>query len=191
MQTGGMLLDKTPRYIYYLDDILRRAPGVPVIVTMKDERSQLESWAKRGVKDNTHSKYATERYNTAIAGLERGLAAFPDRILVVNHTDVLDNTDAVLTKIFDFVGPAVGGPWRPEYKSLDAYKIKCQNAGLSTDHINALRSNSTRRRLRRKVPGFFHPRTMTVGPGPGPLPFLPPRPDDARWTHEDEASTLR
>jgi hypothetical protein len=41
------LLDKTPRYMPVLGDVMSKAPGVPVLVIVRDPRAVLWSWAKR------------------------------------------------------------------------------------------------------------------------------------------------
>ena len=41
------LIDKTPRYMEFLPEVLKRIPNVPCVVVVKDPRSMFNSWGKR------------------------------------------------------------------------------------------------------------------------------------------------
>jgi len=140
------ILDKTPAYMSVLDDVMRRAPGVPVLVSYKPKDHQFESWKKRGLVGAN----ADARYEKAQRGYERAKLAFPHRILEVNHSDVANRPDDVLPAVFAFVGLE----WRPEYASLEALRDKYRRLGLNTTNIpllqTSLKPNKTRRRRRRR-----------------------------------------
>ena len=74
------LLDKTPAYVYVLDEVMRSTPGVPVVVAQKSQASQLHSWAKRGVRGDE----ALKRYGAGVAAHKRAATAFPERLRTVD-----------------------------------------------------------------------------------------------------------
>jgi hypothetical protein len=47
----------------------------------------------------------------------KAVLKYPDRILIVDMTELADNVDTVMTRVYDFVG--ANGKWDPSYKSLD------------------------------------------------------------------------
>mgnify|MGYP001826309883 CR=1 FL=1 len=49
------LIDKTPRYMSALTEIMTKAPGVPVVVMVRDPRAVLWSWAKRASEQSTEA----------------------------------------------------------------------------------------------------------------------------------------
>lgn len=49
------VIDKTPRYMPVLAEIMDKAPGVPVVVVVRDPRAVLWSWAKRASDQSTET----------------------------------------------------------------------------------------------------------------------------------------
>jgi hypothetical protein len=49
------VIDKTPRYMPLLPEIMDKTPGVPVLVIVRDPRAVLWSWAKRAKEKSTET----------------------------------------------------------------------------------------------------------------------------------------
>lgn len=139
------IIDKTPGYIYKLDDVMLRAPGIPVIVTQKSAHSQRMSWEKRGVKPDV----LEERMSVANQGLARAQALFPNKIKVIEtmhdleacaheHSNnestlikplsiVCQRSSIVLQDVFRFLGLPL---WQDKYFTLENYHTKCCVSGF-------------------------------------------------------------
>lgn len=116
LHPGSRVVDKTPRYIYNLVNVMDRAPGVPVVVTVKSDDDQISAWARRGM---THHD-AKMAVQAATTELYRALNAHPGRVHVVNMTEFAADADATMRRVFDFLGL----PWNPEYASLAGFNDK-------------------------------------------------------------------
>eukprot|EP00977_Amphora_coffeiformis_P001568 scaffold297_cov171-Amphora_coffeaeformis.AAC.17 len=115
------IIDKTPRYIYKLSKIIQWAPGVPIIISQKDEADQLKSFLKR-----TSATKARQRIHEAADGLATAQAKFPHHpIIIVNMTALQSNPDAVMTQTL----AALGLELDPSYKSNEAFNAKGQGLG--------------------------------------------------------------
>mmetsp|Transcript_23519 Transcript_23519/g.75309 ORF Transcript_23519/g.75309 Transcript_23519/m.75309 type:complete len:290 (+) Transcript_23519:699-1568(+) len=143
-RTGATsLLDKTPSYIYILYDVMRRTPGVPVVVAQKSRAAQLRSWAKRGV----HGASASKRYDAGVAALKRAAAAFPERLRIVdahlledcpatrsgNASDVSAEgcaaANTTMASLYRWLSsfnpnPERSAAWHAEYLTLAPYRAK-------------------------------------------------------------------
>lgn len=49
------VIDKTPRYMPVLPEVMDKAPGVPIVVMVRDPRAVLWSWAKRASEQSTET----------------------------------------------------------------------------------------------------------------------------------------
>ena len=99
------IIDKTPAYIYHLTDVITRAPGVPILISQKDDAQQFASFVKR-----TTAADARQRMRRAADSLAHARATFPHHpILLVNMTALQANPDAVMTQTL----AALGLSWEP------------------------------------------------------------------------------
>ena len=53
---ASTLVDKTPGYVYVLDQVMQRAPGIPVIVSNKSRALIVESWARKVKSPYPHAR---------------------------------------------------------------------------------------------------------------------------------------
>jgi hypothetical protein len=121
------LIDKTPRYMLFLDSILTKAPEIPCIVVIRDPRAVLwthakrtyrkappftsqEEWAEMNVE--SFSKHYNNYYRGYKTALEKGLGK---RILLIKHEDVCKNPEQEIKKVFDFIGL----DFKPQYLVFD------------------------------------------------------------------------
>ncbi|MFZ4732283.1 MAG: sulfotransferase [Pirellulales bacterium] len=94
------LIDKTPRYMACLADVLRRAPGTPVVVVLRDPLQVAGSWVRLGnsVAD------AAEAIRVSTAGLvaapEEALAA----VYVIQLADVVADPAGVCVRLQAWLG---------------------------------------------------------------------------------------
>ena len=137
------LLDKTPRYIYSLDEIMTRAPGVKVVLVSKDRAGQLSSWAKRGVG----GAEARDRYELGMNATARAQLRFPSRIHQVHYRDLEEcralrtgsradlascaRANRSLARVFHWLGFT----WDESYLTLSTFcdKLKLCGATSSID----------------------------------------------------------
>lgn len=118
-QSSSWMVDKTPSYIYNLTRILQITPGVPVVVTVKDDAAQLHSLVKRGVR----RKGAVSRLHAGQHALQAALASpqYAHRIHVVNMTRLYADPNEVMAQLFDNLQLS---PWNPDYLSMEALNAK-------------------------------------------------------------------
>ncbi len=142
-----VLFDKTPHYIFYLDDILKRAEDIPVIVVYKDARLQYWSFKRRKEKDY---KLLMELLDNEFA--EKLLHYHNNgRILLVRYEEMCLNPEAAFRKMFDYVDIefnnnylSFDSDYRPHYgnriekKYITAYREK-----MDKDEYDAVRAMAT------------------------------------------------
>ncbi|KAJ8601616.1 hypothetical protein CTAYLR_007254 [Chrysophaeum taylorii] len=130
------IIDKTPRYIYHLGDVMRRSPGVPVVVIRKTKDELLRSWNNRAASGQKVPRDPLNLLSLAGAELAEALETFPDRILTIQFGDLISNPNATMHRVFDFLGLE----WKYEYVKLEAYNAKF--APFGTPPVGPLRSQS-------------------------------------------------
>lgn len=111
------VVDKTPAYIYNLTAIMRKTPGVPVIVTQKSLAAQQLSYRKRRIQDG--------RLERGMAELARAQRTFPRRIHVVNMTAMKVDPDATMARAFAFLGL----PWESSAAAMARLVAKGEAIG--------------------------------------------------------------
>jgi hypothetical protein len=145
------IVDKTPRYIRFLDVIMDRTPNVPVVIMRKDEADQIRSIVKYMMRPGSSRAGYPIRKMRRLAklamkkgrlGMERAIAKYGSsgRILVVNSTQLYADPNGVMNSVFDFLGLR----WRSEYLTMDALNTKRLLVGvdrnLTAFNPNALRN---------------------------------------------------
>ena len=94
------VIDKTPSYFRNLLSIMDRTPNVPVIVTQKsDEAIELSYVTKHGMSIEFF-KEQLEIFKTELAKCKE---KYPHRVHVVNHTEMLEDVNAAMSKAFAFL----------------------------------------------------------------------------------------
>lgn len=110
------IVDKTPRYVYYLDIVMSRAPGVPVVVVVKSIESQYKSFVSRG----WNVTKALTKIRDGELAVKKARQAYPGRILIVRYEQLVLNPTVVLRKIFSFAGLR----WDDAFLSMRAFNMK-------------------------------------------------------------------
>ena len=105
------LFDKTPAYMRQLTEVLERVPGLPCVVTVRDPRALLASWAKRTGYDRNPQLWAVkqlpglcERYITYGRGYAEAARRFPERLLLVRFEHLCTDPPGEFERIFRFLG---------------------------------------------------------------------------------------
>jgi hypothetical protein len=110
------IVDKTPAYYHKLFSIMQRTPGVPVVVTQKEDESVIRSLKKRGAKE-----FDIKR---RLANFHREIklckSNFPEHIYVLNHTTFTTHPNKIMTELFAFLGLI----WDPSYLTNEALNQK-------------------------------------------------------------------
>merc|ERR1712107_619483 len=94
------IIDKTPAYYHNLFSIMQRTPGVPVIVTKKEDKAVRHSLRKRGA---SHSEIERRLLNFH-RELDLCRTNFPERLFVLDHTEFTRYPNKVMTDLFVFLG---------------------------------------------------------------------------------------
>lgn len=112
-----LVFDKTPRYMRELENVLRKVPGVPCIVVVRDPRAVIWSWIKRNepeadvrtfestawIKKNL-KKYCTH-YMTYANGWRKAVdKGYGSRILLIQYESLCKNQRFIAKEIFRFIG---------------------------------------------------------------------------------------
>lgn len=152
VMNGELVLDKTPRYIYRLRQVMARAPGTPVVVMTKAREALWQSWHRR----NVPPKHFAKKWAVAQKALDTAKTLYPGRILVVEYDKFLASPETEARRVFDFLDL----DWKDEYLTLDALNDKWQRvfdreskplmAGLtpSLKYPNAINGHRSGRRCR-------------------------------------------
>lgn len=99
---GAPLIDKAPQYLMQLDDVMRRAPGTPVVVVIRDPLHVAVSWLELGnsLGDTVAwLRFATEALAAAIES-----ADFAASLFVVNFGELLQEVDATMALLHAWLG---------------------------------------------------------------------------------------
>ena len=125
---AASIVDKTPGYIYVLDDVMTLTHGIPVVIARKSKLEQMRSWAKR----NLTRTDAEARFAAGLKAQERALARYPERIRYFD-TSALEGclrgpsknescheSSAALRNIFAWLHLA----WDESYLTFDSFREK-------------------------------------------------------------------
>lgn len=116
MKNYSFIVDKTPRYVYYLSTVMSRSPGVPVFVIVKSIQTQYKSFLDRG----WNSTKALEKIRDAEVAVKNARLAFPERILIVRYEELCRNPNEVMRKLFFFLGIR----WHSSYLAMTEFNSK-------------------------------------------------------------------
>ena len=113
------MIDKTPRYVYpkYLESVLKKTPGVPVIVTRKKFDKLAESWNRR------ETNLTASFYQQTFENVYKMKLKYPHRILLIDEEDLMTYPDAVMMDVFHHVGLE----WKTEYLQMTGLLKKFRN----------------------------------------------------------------
>jgi len=116
-------VDKTPRYVYFLPEVMQRAPGVKIVVSTKPYEKIKVSWTQH---HNETDEFFETHYKNFQAGLRKAQTnpTLKDLIYVVRHEDIWSDNEEqanrVASKLFEWIGL----PWDPRYRTGEAYMQK-------------------------------------------------------------------
>lgn len=103
------LVDKTPRYMEYLDQVLKKIADIPIIVIIRDPRSVLWSWIKRRenpmetIAGEIHLEAMCNRYVRYARGYHRGKKEYPDRVFMIKFEDLINNSTRIMHDVLSFI----------------------------------------------------------------------------------------
>lgn len=103
---------------------MARAPGVPVVVTVKSDALLRKSYEARKKKEPGQYYKSEQRIASHIQqgkdGLADAMKYYPHLIHVVNVTELYQDPSGVMQKVFQFLNLT----WHDEYFSMDALNKK-------------------------------------------------------------------
>ena len=100
------IVDKTPKYMEFLDAVMNKVPGIPAVTIVRDPRALFWSWRKRAEKElppDWIERYAA-RYRRYGEGHARAESMFGDRLLLLRHEDLSLRPTEAAGRLFEFLG---------------------------------------------------------------------------------------
>jgi len=149
---NAFLIDKTPRYMRFLSQVLKKAPGVPVIVITRDPRAVFWTTVKREYELRTTKSLSIEEFankrverfcerynnysNAYVEAIQKGQG---DRILLVRYEDLCSVPTEVLKKVFGHIGL----DYLETYKQFGAKEnnYPCHLDGISNKFIEEFKEH--------------------------------------------------
>lgn len=96
------LIDKAPQYLMQLDDVMRRAPGTPVVVVIRDPLHVAVSWLELG--NSLGDTVAWLRFATEALAATIKSADFAASLFVINFGELLQEVDATMALLHAWLG---------------------------------------------------------------------------------------
>lgn len=96
------LIDKLPQYLVHLDDVMRRAPGTPVVVVVRNPVHVAVSWLELGNPVDTTVAWVAAATQALFAVLNRPQRLSP--LYLVNFAELVRNTDATMRPLHAWLG---------------------------------------------------------------------------------------
>jgi hypothetical protein len=99
---SGPLIDKLPQYMPVLPQVMRRAPGTPVVVALRNPFHVVVSWVQRGER----VEWAVDWIRVATRGLLEAIgdALARKSIYLCNIAQLVQDTDAELARVQHWLG---------------------------------------------------------------------------------------
>lgn len=103
-RAGGLRwVEQTPQYTLHMDEILSLLPGAVFVMMLRDGRDVVES-LKNFVNPVEHSEAARIWARFVTDGLDFADGPGHDRVHVVRYQDAIEETEATMAAIFEFLG---------------------------------------------------------------------------------------
>lgn len=131
------LFDKTPGYMRVLPSVLAKVPGVPCVVSVRDPRALMLSWANwSGFSDDPevwlleNFEQNLERFLSYARGYAQARELYPQRLFLSQFEQLCSEPEAQLQAIFQFIGME----FRPEYMNFSSQHFVYGNR-VSTEYL--------------------------------------------------------
>lgn len=95
------LIDKTPEYMVCLADVIRRAPGTPLVIVVRDPLAVIVSWLQLGNSLSEAIAWVRAASESLLWAIDRG-GSRP--FYIVNLADVIGQPDATLAPLQFWLG---------------------------------------------------------------------------------------
>ncbi len=127
------MVDKTPLYVYpnNFETILKRTPGVPVIVTKKNYEKLKESWDRRNSTPPKPYTSFQNFYHATFNNVCKMMDKYPNRIIIIQEEELMSNPNTVMKLVFDHVGLV----WKSEYLNMTGLLKKLVNDTRTSTQI--------------------------------------------------------
>jgi len=117
-KNADFIIDKTPRYIYYLDKIIKKI-NVSIIIVYKNISESVATCKKR---DADLSHFFNKLYLPMLKQIKKNKKNHPDRILTIKYKSLVTDTGYTMNMIKGFIGLSDNFEL-----SLDNYNEKFKN----------------------------------------------------------------
>lgn len=149
------IFDKTPIYMRYLASVLEKVPGIPCVVTVRDPRALMLSWANWSgfkhdpecwLKDNLELN--RKRFSDYAEGYHKAVKKHGDRIMLIQFEKLCVRPEPTLMKVFQFLG----FKFQPEFMSFSSKHFVNGNS-ISTDYLFPYRDKLSKSLCKRILDG--------------------------------------
>ncbi|MFA6226944.1 MAG: sulfotransferase [Candidatus Paceibacterota bacterium] len=153
---NNKIIDKTPRYMQRLEEVLEKAPGVPCVAIIRDPRSLVWSSCKHDIglrnidRNEMIDEWFKEKYPASFNHLLSYYIALKyallgqnkDRIMVVSYEELCRYPKKILPKIFKHCGLE----YNDKYMDISSTKFKENIYGshVDTDFISEYKSRMSK-----------------------------------------------
>ncbi|MFM7245048.1 MAG: sulfotransferase [Planctomycetaceae bacterium] len=143
---GRPLVDKTPRYMTCLENVVRRAPGTPVVVVLRDPCQVAASWLRLGMTVAD----AAAAIRISILGLVSTPIELLSDVCVIQLADVVADPAGACARLQEWLGCVhkpynaarhlgTGAPGEAPPKGVQADRITIEGR-LSAEQIDAIKT---------------------------------------------------
>jgi hypothetical protein len=102
LRQDGPLVDKAPQYLVCLADVMRRAPGTPVVVVVRDPLHVAVSWLALGNSVEGTASWLAAAIESLAAAIDDGSRRSP--MYVLAFADLLADANAALAPLHAWLG---------------------------------------------------------------------------------------
>ena len=136
------LIDKTPRYLRFLPEVMRKMPATPVLVVVRDPRAVIGSYLKRNPPQKESLSEEIDRfcirYRDYWNGYQRAVAqGFSSRILLVRYEELCLKPEEMARRAFDFLDL----DFQPGFLKFGATFPAVHGKHVSADYMYEYRQN--------------------------------------------------
>ena len=150
MRGSNRYVDKTPRYYTQLSEVMKRAPGVPVVISHKSWAHVLDSYMSRRYTEGWTEGGVRALWCHFVAQVRQAQREHPGRVHLVSYERLfLERDEKEAARLFDFLGLK----WNPSWLSgKDVPRKHCQlcaqKTGLAAETTARAKAEEARRQRR-------------------------------------------
>lgn len=136
--TSLILGDKSPSYVFHLEEILERSPAACVVHLVRDPRAQAESEKRVFGKS---AQVSATRWQRAVDSVGTARARHPERVLDIRYEDLVSDPEGTLTLVCDMLGIQFDQSMTTVDRDLERYRKPSQAPAIHPPRADAYLQN--------------------------------------------------